>query len=216
MSRQWMRVDATFFGSPLATKLMAEFGWAGPTLWLAFLAVCKRSTPAGQMAFISDADALAQMGFSGHRLVDDEGKEWDLDAFWTLLGRTKNVRRTSRGHVVNVRATHWEQWQDDQRRADAAERQSRSRAKKARDTRVTGPRHASQKSHAREEKRSSNTPPKPPPGGASEVASLRNGNDPAAARNGTPDGVTAKAALEALRAERGWTPGQPDPDGAEP
>lgn len=223
MSRQWMRVDAAFFGSPLAVKLQDEFGWAGPALWLAFLAACKRSHPAGQMTFLGDTDALAQMGFSGRRLVDDDGKEWDLETFWRVLGRTKNVRRTSRGHVVNVRATHWEQWQEDERRADAAERQSRSRAKKQRDMDVTSPGHESQKSHAREEKRrEEKTPPKPPPaGGAGMVAPLPTTG--AAADVPAPAGeqltlaaTGAAAALRAAMPEPPPPPGRRQRNGAPP
>lgn len=161
MTRQWLSVDAMFYASPLALRLHDEFGWAGPAVWLAFLGACKRNSPAGQMTFVSDADALAQMGLTGRPLVDDDGKEWDLDMFWTLLGRTKNVRRTSRGRVVNVRATHWERWQQDERREDARDRKRRSRDLNPRDTSVTRPRHVTKNVTADSDSDNDIDPPPP-------------------------------------------------------
>lgn len=220
-----MRVDAAFFGSPLAVRLQDELGWAGPTLWLAFLAACKRSFPQGQISFVSDADALAQMGLGGLPLVNARGEEQSLETFWTLLGRTKNVRRTSRGHVVNVRATHWEQWQDTEQREDEREKKRRQRAKNKGDN--TGTRRGQVSENVplenEKEKEKEIPPHTPPPRGANKHASLNDETATAEAlaaptADAEPVNLAAavKAALPAKPAANGRRPAATEGIEAEP
>lgn len=182
MSR-WFRLDAAFQSSPLACRLEDRFGPLGVYAWVCFLAACKRNIPAGEISFSSEPEACAILGLTGVRLVDNQGDKWDLETFWTFLGRMKNVRRTSRGRAVNVRCTHWERWQDDERREDARERQRRSRATNTRDKAVTGPRHVTRNVTTEKEieKEIEITPHSPPyEGGRQEHASLNDETTPAA------------------------------------
>lgn len=132
--RQWLAFDAYFFGKPFPIELQERFGPTGVVLFVAFLCACKRSQPQGQISYMSDTEALHQMGLDDCLLVDSHGEKWSLDEFWTFTGRMKQTKKTARGRVRNVISTHWERWQDVARRDMAAERQRRSRAKNGRDT----------------------------------------------------------------------------------
>lgn len=122
---QWIALDVNYAGSPLAVRLMERFGPAGPLAWINFLCACKRSPTPGSVAFSSEAEALAILGLTGVPLVDIHGSKWDLETFWRTLGQLKQTKRTRRGHVVNVRATHWQRWQDDSKREAELERKRR-------------------------------------------------------------------------------------------
>lgn len=126
---RWIAFDAYFYGSPFAVRLRQQFGLVGPAVFVAFLCACKRSRTPGEISFMSDAEAVNILGIEGSRLVDDEGKEWTLDDFWTFCGRMKNVARTRRGRLQNVRATHWERWQEDAVRGIEREKKRRQRGK---------------------------------------------------------------------------------------
>lgn len=125
---QWIVIDVHYFGSPLAVALWDRFGSMGPVLFIAFLCACKRSRTPGQITYMSDVEALQDMGIPARLLVDDDGTPWTLDDFWTLTGRMKNTKRTSRGRVRNVRATHWERWQQNADRVEGREKKRRQRA----------------------------------------------------------------------------------------
>lgn len=131
--RQWLALDVFFFGKPFPIKLKERFGLAGVCVYLAFLCACKRNHPQGEISFMGTAGALQEMRVDGWPLVDDQGHEWTLDEFWAFTGRMKQTRKTSRGHVTNVKSTHFERWQETVQRDQAAERQRRSRARNDRD-----------------------------------------------------------------------------------
>lgn len=126
---QWFAMDAWFFDNPLGVAIRERFGVTGLVLFIGFLGACKRSHIQGQIAYSSDLDALRLMGLPDLRLVDDAGAEWDLDTFWRVLGQLKQTRRTARGRVKNVKATHWGKWQESFERANEAARKRRSRGK---------------------------------------------------------------------------------------
>lgn len=115
--RTWLAVDAFYYGAPLAAGLRERFGITGVAVFDAYLRACKRNDIEGQVTYLSQADFLAQLGLPGLDLRDEQGVPWDLDAFWSYLGRMKNVRRTRSGHITNVRSTRWERWQQSRSRA---------------------------------------------------------------------------------------------------
>lgn len=115
--RQWLAVDVHYYDSTLAESLREEFGINAVVIFDAYLRACKRNSVQGQLTYGSDADFLAQIGLPGLALVDETGTGWTLDALWTFLGRMKNIRRTVRGRLTNVRATRWEQWETRRSRA---------------------------------------------------------------------------------------------------
>lgn len=205
---QWVAIDVNFLASPLAIKLLDRFGPAGPLAWIGLLCACKRSPTPGVMTFSSEAEALAMLGLTGIPLVDNAGEKWDLETLWTVLGQLKQTKRTMRGRLLNVRATHWEQWQDDERREDERERQRRLRAKTARDTPVTPSVRANKNvtPESESESESDNSPPKPPPRGANRNASLNDETTTAAADE--PASLTGMA--EALKVAM---PAEPKPAG---
>lgn len=130
--QRWLALDADLMGKPFTLDLYHRFGWAGIGTWVAFLCACKRSRVPGQIRFLSDADAAAQMGILGWDLVDKAGDNWSLEDFWLYTGRKKQTKRTRRGREMNVIATHWDHWQQTAGRAKEAERMRTSRAEKPR------------------------------------------------------------------------------------
>src|SRR5689334_4739104 len=93
-NRRWLAIDADIMGKPFTLDLYHQFGWTGVGTWVAFLCACKRSRTPGTIRFLNQADALAQLGLLGLDLIDNDGKEWSLDDFWTFTGRKKQTRRT--------------------------------------------------------------------------------------------------------------------------
>lgn len=110
--RRWIVFDSMFFASQLADGILERFGPTGITVWVAFLCACKRNLVPGQITVAGQEDTLAQLGLHGLVLVDSAGDNWELDAFWTYLGRMKHVRRRRHGRRQDVIATRWEQWQN--------------------------------------------------------------------------------------------------------
>lgn len=127
---QWVAMDARFFHKPFPIALKQRFGACGLVLFHALIYACKLSRPAGRFTYSSDFEALSQLGLDDVNLVDSEGKAWTLDDFWEFTGRHKQTRRTRRGHVIYVKLTHWERWQNDKKTFLERERKRRSRAKK--------------------------------------------------------------------------------------
>lgn len=124
-ARRWLAIDADLFSKPFTDALYARFGPAGVCTWLAFLCACKRSRIPGRITIRSEGDGLVQLGIDGWELVDNDGKTWTLDDFWTFTGRKKQTQRTHRGRQMNVVSTHWERWQDTA--ATEAERERKRR-----------------------------------------------------------------------------------------
>ncbi|MCA1572466.1 MAG: hypothetical protein LC798_19635 [Chloroflexi bacterium] len=127
--RRWIVLDAYYLGSPLAITLRRQFGAMGPLMFIAFLCACKRARPPGTFTYMTEPEALDNLGVDERWMVDNEGKPWTLDDFWTATGRMKHTKRTRRGHVMHVVCTHWERWQEDPGTVAARERKRRSRAK---------------------------------------------------------------------------------------
>lgn len=115
--RTWLAVDVFYYRSKLAVGLRERFGVVGVVVFDAYLRTCKRNPAEGEMTYQSEEDFLSQIGLPGLDLRDEHGARWDLEALWTYLGRMKNVRRTRSGHVMNVRSTRWERWQNSRSRA---------------------------------------------------------------------------------------------------
>lgn len=235
--RQWLAFDAYFFGKPFPIELQERFGPTGVVLFIGFLCACKRSHPQGQISYMSDTEALHQMGLDDCLLIDNDGEKWSLDAFWTFTGRMKQTKKTTRGRVRNVKSTHWERWQDVARRDMAAERQRRSRAKNGCDTGRDDERDIERDATVTDidlDLDSDNDIPLTPPGDkppGPPTHSRRNGTNPRA--RGTnprskaaeahretipdwrpgpepePDDTITRDALDALRAEHGWIPPEP-------
>jgi hypothetical protein len=109
--RPWLAMDVYYYDSNLAVRVREQFGVVGVVVFDAFLRACKRNAVEGQVAYANVPDFLMQIGLPGLKLVDEVGDEWTLDMLWTLLGRMKNVRKTSRGRITYVRSTRWERWQ---------------------------------------------------------------------------------------------------------
>lgn len=148
--RQWISADVYYADSNLGIAIRDNFGGIGLLVFDLFLRACKRSPVEGQLTYSSLPDFLAQLGIPALPLVDEAGETWELDALWTLLARHKNVRRTSRGRLTTVKATHWERWQ-----------RSRSDGKNT-DKKQTD--SAQQKRHDSDKDKDSDNPPKSPQG----------------------------------------------------
>lgn len=134
----WRKADAYFLAKPLAEQLAGRFGPVGLVVWQAFLDACKRNPIQGRISYTSEAHAeqvlLLELVLP---LRDAEGKEFTLEEFWEFTGKHKQTRRTRRGRIINVIATHWERWNNSQKTEDARERKRRSRAINGRDGHVT-------------------------------------------------------------------------------
>lgn len=173
--RRWLALDADMFGKRFTDDLYHKFGWAGIAIWIAFLCACKRSRVPGRMRFINEPDALAQLGVIGWELVDNQGKPWALEDFWTFTGRKKQTRRTSRGRETDVRATHWERWQETYATQRKAEQMRTSRAQK-RGSVQPQMWNGDATNVERDSDSDSDTPL--PPGGGSEVTSSKKDEQP--------------------------------------
>lgn len=189
--RRWLALDADMFGKPFTLDLYHRFGWAGIGVWVAFLCACKRSRTPGQVRFLNEADARAQLGILGWDLVDNDGKSWDLNDFWLYTGRKKQTKRTRRGREMNVTATHWGHWQDTARRAREAERIRTSRIEKRSD-RVRSEAN-SRRTNVRPYSDLDLDTPLPPQRGAAATSS---GN--------CENPKDLRSAISELRVERGW------------
>lgn len=171
--KQWIALDAGYFSAPFIVALKREFGWAGVGVFTAFLCAAKRAPLQGEITYASDVEALILMGVGGGPLVDDDGKPWELGDLWAFAGKMKQTRRKTRGTRTNVRATHWERWQQTVATSRERERKRRQRADSERDTPRTTPgrRWDSAGSDRCSER---DTPLSPPSGGA--MATPPNGN----------------------------------------
>jgi hypothetical protein len=130
--RRWIVLDADFFANHFTDRLLERFGPAGICVFVAFLCAAKRSRIQGQITYASDAEALDILGIRNLPLVDNSGDKWTLDDFWKFTGTQKQTSRIRRGHLKNVKVTHWSHWQETLTREMAAERMRRSRAGSAR------------------------------------------------------------------------------------
>lgn len=109
---RWFAFDADFLGGSVGCALRDELGGAGIAVFVAFLAACKRGHVEGQISYTNEHDAIALLGLTGMPMTRPDGSAFTLDDVWKLLGRYKQVRRTSRGRVTYVRSTRWERWQN--------------------------------------------------------------------------------------------------------
>lgn len=123
---RWIAWDVHFLDGAVGSAVFERFGFAGVALFVGFLSACKRNSVQGQMAYGSDADALAQMGFHGAELLDAHGKPFTLNDYWTLLGRLKQTSRRRRGHLTYVFSTRWERWQNNYGTRSEPEQKPRS------------------------------------------------------------------------------------------
>lgn len=128
--RRWFSLSALYPHGETARRIQGKFGRDGLLVWILFLAACKRSPiQEGSFSYTSEDAAWTELG-----LVDPEDRPaFSLDEFWKFTGRLKQTRRTRSGHVVNVTATHWKEWQDASKRSLEAERKSRKRGEKTAD-----------------------------------------------------------------------------------
>lgn len=108
---RWLALDAEFMFKPFPRRLLERFGPAGVVTFFAFLCACKRSPIPGRITFGSEIEARVLLGLEDLEFVDNHGEPWTLEDFWRFTGQQKQTRRTSRGRVRNVRATHWDVWQ---------------------------------------------------------------------------------------------------------
>lgn len=145
--------DADFYDNGFTMALMARFGLAGPAVFLAFILACKKSYIPGRISYRNEAQALEIMGIPDAVLTDSQGQPWTLDEFWELCGRHKQTRRRRQGHAIQIISTHFTEWQQTLKRANAAERTRRSRAKTERD----GSAHERERERERESDRASVT-----------------------------------------------------------
>lgn len=146
---RWIAFDVMFYGNDLGVNLRHRFGAPGLVLFTAFLCACKRNAVPGKFRYLSDEDALAQLGVPGMSLVNEFGDAYTLDMFWTYLGQHKMTSRRRRGHITEITATRWEHWQHDFQRQTEREQKARSRTTNTRtkpgqysdDTRTDKTRH---------------------------------------------------------------------------
>lgn len=124
--RRWFSLSALYPHGETARRIQAEFGRDGLLVWILFLAACKRSPAQGSFAYTSEEAAWAELGL----LDPTDRPAFSLAEFWRFTGRLKQTRQTRSGHVTNVSATHWKEWQDASARRIEAERKSRKRGEK--------------------------------------------------------------------------------------
>lgn len=135
----WFAMDSEFYTLGLGQDILDEFGTVGQSVFVAFLAYCKTTTPEGQMKYSSDAQFLEKVGLDGVPLVDLEGNEWEMETFWTWLGHRKQVSRRRHRSGTKVTSTNWGKWQKSYRRANEAEQKRRSRGENTPDNSATEP-----------------------------------------------------------------------------
>jgi hypothetical protein len=229
--KQWIHFDAHFPGR-FGRELSDRFGAAGELLFILFLCACKRSFPQGQIYYRTEDEARILL-CAHFPLVDNNGKEWSFDEFWHWCGcRKVTTKSRQRGGQV-VASSHWGVWEA----PTSAERSRRWRAKTvtSRDAlrgEVRGVRgegesvrggHDDAPPTDSDAPAEQGAPPPAPPRRRKIGANPRaNGTNPRAANEPTAppipdwvpepepaDPVHIGAALEALRAEHGWT--EPEP-----
>lgn len=111
--RRWIKWDVYFLDGPLGLAIRRRFGPTGISLFLGFIAGCKRNHHPGRITFSSPEEALVVMGLPGLRLVDEDGKPFELDAFWTVLAHHKQITRRRSGRLTHVISSRWTDWQED-------------------------------------------------------------------------------------------------------
>lgn len=124
---RWIAADAHFYAGKLGADLRARFGPVGLLCFDAFLRACKLNNIEGQITYNGTQESfLAVVGLPFLELVDEDGDNWTLDAFWTYLGDRKQTSRRRRGRLVDVISTNWGKWQKDFRRQLDSERKGGS------------------------------------------------------------------------------------------
>lgn len=213
--RRWIVLDADFFANHFTDRVLDRFGPAGVCLFVALLCAAKRSRIQGQITYASDSEAFDILGLRHLQLVDNAGDKWTLDDFWKFTGTQKQTRRSTRGHVKNVKVTGWSQWQETLTREKASERMRRLRA----DSTRTGGEQAANEDRTSSAHDNDNDikNPKPQAGGDPPdpaSTSRTNGNNPRArgtnprAAGTNPRAKTAEARRELIPE---WHP-EPPPD----
>jgi hypothetical protein len=139
VKRQWFAVDVKYPHGRTCVKLGERFGRDGPFLWACFLAACMRGSPQGQFVYIGEQEGLVHL--VGMTLLEP-GLGFSLDDFFTYTGQLKQTKKRRDGHVINVRATHWEEWQQRIKRDNDAERKAWNRQESSRDIPATSNGHA--------------------------------------------------------------------------
>lgn len=115
--RAWFALDVEFMHSNLAKRLLEQFDFAGPVVWVAFLGACSTSRDRGTFAFHNESHGWVHLG-----LDYPITPRFTLDEFFAFTGKLKQTRCERRGTSRSVRCNNWEHWQEDHRRQKESER----------------------------------------------------------------------------------------------
>lgn len=121
--RQYIPIDVYFASGGTGTTIRRHYGLPGLAVWIAYLAACKRSTPQGQLTYASEADAWEKLGLA------DTRPDFTLHDFFRLTGRLhKTSTQRASGELTTTTCRVWDEWQQNIRRAQDADKKRRKRA----------------------------------------------------------------------------------------
>lgn len=122
---QFVAIDVWFMFGKTNERLLEKFGPAGPLAWLGLLAAAKRAPVQGVVSCLNEHDFWMHVGLPG------EGDHPPMDEFLKVLGHLKQTSRTTSGRRLDVRISHFGEWQKMPRLFNEAERMRSKRAQKA-------------------------------------------------------------------------------------
>jgi hypothetical protein len=106
--RRWVAVDLDDDARERA--LFERWGWAGPSLWLAFVRACKRAPVEGRVRFESEVQLAAELRVAGRELADAKGEPFTLAEFFRWTGERRWTRRRRWGWPA-VEHAGWDELQ---------------------------------------------------------------------------------------------------------
>lgn len=131
MAQRYARLDVDFLHKRTAKKLLHELGLGGPLVFVALILKAKDGATPGTFTYTSEASAWEKLG------LEDADVGFTLDEFLKVTGRLKQTSRTPVGRLMNVKLTHYGDWQKDSRRHEEAVRKASKRLESAADTERT-------------------------------------------------------------------------------
>jgi hypothetical protein len=123
---QYVPIDTGIAFGKTATRLTKKYGNDGLLTWMLFLAAAKRSREQGVFIYTSEAEGCQLLGVT---------PTFSLDAFFVFTGRGGGTRLVRHGSVRRVSLVNWKSWNDEWKKQQSSERNTRKLAQNAREIR---------------------------------------------------------------------------------
>ena len=125
---QYVPLDTRIAFGKTAERLKKKYGKDGLLTWVLFLAAAKRANVQGVFEYTSEVEGWQLLGLP---YPDTPG--FSLDAFFGFTGRGGGTRLVRHGSCRRVSVVNWKSWNDEWKKQQGSERNTRKQEENARE-----------------------------------------------------------------------------------